>query len=156
MTMLIKNLQHVAIIVQDLRVMINYYSVLLDAVKIKDIVLDSEPFRKGIGVPNAKARTVHLYNKDINLTIELTQFISPILEENKVFLHTVNRIGYGHLSFEVSDIIEVYKHLEMNRCEVNKVSTEISTIIGDDKRICFAYIRDPEGNIIELINYKEL
>lgn len=156
MTVLIKNLQHVAIVVKDLNVMQNYYTVLLDAIKTKDIILNSEQFRNGVGVPNAIARTIHIYSKCVNLTIELTQYSFPLLAENKKRLHAVNRLGYGHLSFEVSNINDVYQHLEESGCKVNKVSSEISTVMSDVKKICFAYIRDPEGNIIELINYKEL
>ena len=58
--------------------------------------------------------------------------------------------GYGHLAIEVDDVEEVFKSLvEGGARMVSKPSPAVQ------KGAFFAYVKDPEGNLIELIQSPE-
>jgi len=60
----------------------------------------------------------------------------------------VNRLGFGHLAFEVDDVQEARKLVESNGGGVIGEIVTLTTITGS--KVTWCYMTDPEGNIIEL------
>jgi predicted enzyme related to lactoylglutathione lyase len=68
------------------------------------------------------------------------------LEETNV--PAVNRPGFGHIAFEVDDVIEARQLVEANGGGVIGEIVTLTTKTGS--KVTWCYMTDPEGNIIEL------
>lgn len=102
---------------------------------------------EGIGVENAHLEGVHLRlpgGSPEGPTLEIYSY--KIVEDNLPAVS--NRMGYGHIAFEVEDVGEVVKQL------VKHGGSTYGKIVRRDVPgkgiITFTYARDPDGNIIEL------
>lgn len=100
-----------------------------------------------LGLSNAHIKGVHLrlpgYG-DKGPTLEIFQY--NLEEESKVSMP--NQPGYGHIAFAVENV-EAIKNLilKMGGSIVGKVVNVVLTGVG---QLEFAYMRDPENNIIEI------
>lgn len=66
-------------------------------------------------------------------------------------LPVVNEPGFGHLAFTVEDVPAALKAVtEAGGSAVGAVSTTEVPGVG---RLCAVYARDPDGNILELLNW---
>ena len=102
---------------------------------------------KGTGVQAAHLRGVHRelpgYEKD-GPTLEIYNYNSvkntPMLEANSR--------GFGHIAFEVDNVENVLdKVLENGGSRLGQISSNSVEGVGV---ITFVYLRDPDGNIIEV------
>ena len=101
----------------------------------------------GTGIPGAHLEGVHLrlpgYGP-IGPTLEIFQY-SSLAEEGET---AINRPGFGHIAFEVDNVREAREEiLSQGGSPVGEVVT-LSPAPG--KSVTWCYVRDPEGNIIEL------
>ncbi len=107
---------------------------------------------KGLGLSNAHLKGAHLLlpgHGDDGPTLELYSYY-PQIENGLV---EPNQRGFGHLAFEVEDVEETTKLLVENGGSKNgEISERRVEGVGI---ITFIYTRDPEGNLIELQNWKE-
>ncbi len=143
----IQRFRHVAIIVEDLDRMVEFYTRVLGLELKRDFEIESEEFRKGIGIKDAKARGAHLMVPDSNVEIELFQFIDNQSVREKTSI--ANMIGYRHMAFIVDDLDKTVEILKGNGVEF--FSEPITVNEPESVRgFRFVYFRDPEGNIIEL------
>jgi len=143
----IQRFRHVAIIVEDLDRMVEFYTKVLGLKLKRDFGIESEEFRKGIGIKDAKAKGAHLMVPDSNVEIELFQFIDNHSVEEKTSI--ANMIGYRHMAFIVDDLDKSFEILKGNGVEF--FSDPITVNEPESVRgFRFVYFRDPEGNIIEL------
>ena len=99
------------------------------------------------GVPGARIRGVHLRlpgGAPGGPTLEIFSY-QPALDA----LPTApNRPGWGHVAFAVEDVSAVRAAvLEAGGCALGDL---VSTEIEGAGAISFAYVGDPEGNVIEL------
>ncbi len=141
----IQRFRHVALVVRDLDRMVEFYTRLLGLKLKRTFEIESEEFRKGIGVEDAKAKGVHLMVPDSNVEIELIQFDQSENEETSV----ANMTGYRHIAFIVDDLEKSFETLKENGIEF--VSEPITVTEPESVRgFQFVYFRDPEGNIVEL------
>jgi len=125
--------------------MVEFYTRLLGLKLKRTFEIESEEFRKGIGVEDAKAKGVHLMVPDSNVEIELIQFDQSENEETSV----ANMTGYRHIAFIVDDLEKSFETLKENGIEF--VSEPITVTEPESVRgFQFVYFRDPEGNIVEL------
>jgi len=102
---------------------------------------------RGTGVANARIRGVHLRlpgHGPSGPTIEIYSYphIEPQTEP------VANRAGYGHLAFEVDDVGQAVEAVVAAGGSI--VGEIASTVVEGRGRLEFAYVRDPETNIIEL------
>lgn len=97
----------------------------------------------GTGVAGAALRGVHLSLPGSEATLEVFSYAEPV----EAGVPVANRLGFGHLAFEVDDVEATLARLldaGGSRCgEVVRREVEAG-------RITFTYARDPEGNLIEL------
>ena len=102
---------------------------------------------RGTGVKNAHLEGVHLklpgYGKD-GPTLEIYSYSQ--MEDN--LKQVSNRLGIGHLAFEVQDVEEVLNNaIQHGATQYGEVVDQ--NIYGKGK-ITFTYLKDPDGNIIEI------
>ncbi len=143
----IQRFRHVALVVRDLDRMVEFYTRLLGLKLKRTFEIESEEFRKGIGVKNAKAKGAHLMVPDSNVEIELFQFIDNLRVKEKTSV--ANMIGYRHMAFIVDDLDKTVETLKGKGVEL--FSDPITVNEPESVRgFRFVYFRDPEGNIIEL------
>ncbi len=101
---------------------------------------------RGTGVDNARLRGVHLRlpgHGDHGPTLEIYQYepeLSPIRP-------AVNRNGFAHIAFEVDDVASAREIVLKNG---GAAVGEIVTLKPGDRSVTWCYLRDPEGNIVEL------
>lgn len=101
----------------------------------------------GCGLESAHLTGVHLrlpgWGED-GPTLEVYSYDEPVDGATKA----VNRLGYGHLAFEVDDVHAVRERLLARGCEAVGEVVTLTTSTGS--RVTWCYITDPEGNAVEL------
>jgi catechol 2,3-dioxygenase-like lactoylglutathione lyase family enzyme len=105
---------------------------------------------KGTGVPNAHIQGIHMrlpgYGGD-GPTLEIFQY-SEMIPSEKAF---PNKKGYGHLAFHTDNIEQLLElALKNGAKKIGELSEHAVENIGLLK---FIYISDPDGNIIEILNW---
>ncbi len=138
--------RHVAIVVADLEMMLDFYTRTLGFQLKRRFDIQTEDFRKGIGIASAKARVAHIAIPG-GAEIELFQFIRP--SRQPVAMLPPDVPGFRHIAFVVDDIETSYSELTARGV---RFFSEPVTIKEPEEvaGIQFVYFRDPEGNIIEL------
>jgi catechol 2,3-dioxygenase-like lactoylglutathione lyase family enzyme len=130
---------HFGITVEDLDSAVAFYRDELGLELIERFSVSGEGFETGVGVPDAKADFAHLDLGDARL--ELVAY-DPQGENRRG--GSVNDAGAKHLGIGVESVRAVYESLSD---AVETLSEPQTTASGSI--ICF--VRDPEGNLIELI-----
>ncbi len=110
-----------------------------------------EWLEKGTGLENAELEGAHLllpgYGEK-GPTLEIYQYTN--IENQAAILP--NKRGYGHIAFEVDNVAEILRSLELNGGKrFGKITRRTISDVGE---ITFVYARDPEGNLIELQSWK--
>lgn len=97
-------------------------------------------------IPEYHVRTV-LLRADNGLSIELIEVAGASRERAfKDALDAASQLGYGHWAITVNDLIAAYNML------VSHGATSVSPPApAVQKGASFAYVKDPEGNLIELM-----
>src|SRR5262245_37092728 len=109
--------------------------------------LEGPQFDAGTAVPGARARGMHLRLPGLGAdapTLEIFQYAEPVPAATVA----VNRPGFAHISFSVPSVPEAREHVLA--AGGSPVGDVVSTSISGDAVVTWCYVRDPEGNIIEL------
>jgi catechol 2,3-dioxygenase-like lactoylglutathione lyase family enzyme len=139
---------HASIVARDWRRLARFYEQVFGCVVVPpERDLSGQWLADATGVPNAHIRGIHLRlpgHGDRGPTLEVFQY-APWEER---LLPVINAPGLAHLAFAVEDV-------ELAREEVRAaggidVGSLASPEIQGAGKITFVYVRDPEGNIIEL------
>ena len=100
-----------------------------------------------VNIKDVELNGVHLklpgYNK-YGPTLEIFSY-NPILKKQN---RKVNTPGITHIAFEVSDVYKAYKKVIENGGK--KVGKIITLTRSDGEKVTWCYVKDPEGNMIEL------
>ena len=102
---------------------------------------------KGTGVPGAAIRGVHLRlpgEGPDGPTVEIFQYNQ--LEHGDA--PAVNRPGWAHIAFAVQDVAQARR--EVLEAGGGEVGQTVTLDVPGAGQVTFAYLTDPEGNIIEL------
>jgi predicted enzyme related to lactoylglutathione lyase len=106
---------------------------------------------KGTGLTNAKLEGVHLYlpgHGENPPTLEIFSYE----EMHDMPDIMANYTGITHIAFEVEDVdVTMKKALENGAIKLGKI---IEREIEDIGTLKFVYLRDPEGNIVEIQSWK--
>jgi catechol 2,3-dioxygenase-like lactoylglutathione lyase family enzyme len=109
-----------------------------------------EWLERGTGVSGAHLKGMHLrlpgHGPD-GPTLEIYSYSRVLPQDEPV----ANRSGYGHLAFVVDDVRKAVEAVV--KAGGAAVGDVVSTKVEGKGRIEFAYVRDPERNIIELQNW---
>jgi predicted enzyme related to lactoylglutathione lyase len=101
----------------------------------------------GTGVPGASLRGTHLRlpgTGNRGPTLEIFQY-SPSLEHSP---GPVNRVGFGHIAFATDDVDRLRQRVLSNGGST--VGEVVTLATADGRHVRWVYVRDPEGNVLEL------
>ncbi len=106
--------------------------------------LSGETVARGNGLPNSDIYVIWLsMTEDGDPFLEIMEYTQTVDRQRP----SVNEPGFGHLAFEVCDLNEtVQKVLQWG----GSLQGEITNFGTAEKPVLIVYVRDPEGNIIEL------
>jgi predicted enzyme related to lactoylglutathione lyase len=63
-----------------------------------------------------------------------------------------NREGFAHIAFEVDDVVGYLAAVKLHGGnDLGSITTKVVPSVGT---LTFVYATDPEGNIVELLNWK--
>lgn len=142
---------HTNIIAKDWRKLMSFYINVFDC-RLKPVErnLSGKWLVEGTAVPNARLQGVHLLlpgYPDDGPTLEIYQYE---INQEKPPTHA-NREGFGHMAFLVED---VEKMMEKVMAHGGKAQGKIVEQTFDYGHLTFVYVLDPEGNILELQNWR--
>lgn len=137
---------HTNLIVRDVERAVDFYRRALGCVPsppARD--LGGEWLARGTGVDGAALRGMHLALPGASgVTLEIYTYAEVVGAERPV----ANRVGFGHLAFEVADVAEALARVR--RAGGDALGEIVTHDVEGVGRLTFTYARDPEGNILEL------
>ncbi len=142
---------HVNLIARDWKGLARFYRETFGCVPVPpERHLSGKWLDEGTGVENAELKGVHLrlpgYDES-GPTLEIFQY-SEVIERP---LSVADQPGFGHVAFAVEDVEAACNEvLAAGGSMLGKVA---SAPVPGRGSLTFAYVRDPEGNIIELQNW---
>ncbi|HUN66019.1 MAG TPA: VOC family protein [Bacteroidota bacterium] len=106
---------------------------------------------RGTGVAESELHGVHLllpgYGPD-SPTLEIYSYTVS----REAVTPAVNRPGLGHIAFSVADVAQARNEvLARGGAAVGEI---VTLRTSDRRRVTWCYVRDPEGNIIELQSWE--
>ena len=143
---------HVNLVAKDWKSLAAFYQEVFACVPVPpERHLHGEWLSKATGVADAALDGIHLRlptEGDSGPTLEVFQY-STVVQQPPA---AANRQGLGHVAFEVDDVREVVSLVLARGGSL--VGEVIERAIDGAGTITFAYARDPEGNIIELQQWR--
>jgi len=143
---------HTNIIAKDWKRLARFY---IDVFECKPTYpernLSGEWLEKMTAIDSVRIRGIHLSlpGYENGPTLEIFEYEPDNLTGCKP---VINRQGLGHLAFHVDSVEEVLKLLLTNDGE--KLGEVVINDYGDIGILTAVYARDPEGNVIEIQNWK--
>ncbi len=131
---------HVGITVSDLDRAVDFYTDTFGLDVVAEFSVGGEAFAEAVGVAGASAAFAHLDAGDT--VVELVEY-EP--EGAGTTTATLNQPGATHLGLSVDDVDTFYSDLAT---EVETVSPPRTTESGTT----VLFVRDPEGNLIEVLD----
>ncbi len=149
-------LAHVSITAKDLTGLREFYEKALGFVEARpERGFSGGWLGKGTGVPGAEIRRVHLRLPDSRgdgAHLELIEYASTAGEAAPP---AADRAGLRHIAFETGSAREITRLrdtiIENGGGELGEISVKEIDGLGT---VTFVYMTDPEGNIIELLNWR--
>ena len=152
---MLSSIDHVNLVVLDLPRMLAFYRDVLGLVVTKQVTIGGDWIGRTVGLQDVRAEVVYL-DLPGGPRIELIRYVSP--EAVRVAgVERPNAVGLRHLAFRVDDVDAAVARLRGAGVEFfSDVQTvpdsQVSYAGGVRKRL--VYFRDPEGNILELCQYR--
>jgi catechol 2,3-dioxygenase-like lactoylglutathione lyase family enzyme len=148
-------IDHINLVVRDLPKMIRFYESLLGLKLTRQVTISGEWIERVVGLKDVVAEVVYL-DFSSGPRIELICYQHPSRERPKG-AGAANAQGIGHIAFRVEDVDAIVRRLTEAGVsflsEVQNVpDAQVKYSGGARKRL--VYFRDPEGNLLELCEYK--
>lgn len=143
---------HTNIVAADWKKLADFYIAVFGCTPVPpERDLQGEWLDKGSGLENAHLKGLHLRlpgHGDNGPTLEIFQY-SEMLE---TAMRAGNKKGYSHIAFQAEDVAALLEiALEHGATKLGEIS---GFQIEGAGYLTFIYIADPEGNVIELQNWK--
>ncbi len=144
--------KHTNIVAQDWQKLAKFYKEVFGCLPVPpERYLSGQWLEEGTGVRSAELSGIHLRLPgvgDEGPTLEIFQYShSECRPETRA-----NREGFGHIAFQVDDVPNALREVLFHGgSAVGKV---VSSDVPEVGLLTFVYISDPEGNIIELQNWR--
>jgi predicted enzyme related to lactoylglutathione lyase len=145
---------HTNLVASDWRALARFYEEVFGCVAVppeRDYA--GAALEAGSGVPGARLRGQHLRLPgcgENGPTLEVFQY-EPARARTPT---AVNRAGFGHIAFQVDSVAEA-RALVLARGG-QAVGETVSLDLGDDSRVTWCYVTDPEGNVVELQSWSRV
>jgi catechol 2,3-dioxygenase-like lactoylglutathione lyase family enzyme len=152
---MLTSIDHVNLVVSELSRMLAFYRDVLGMTVTKQVTISGDWIGKTVGLSDVAAEVVYL-DLPSGPRIELIRYLSP--DALKIEgVDRPNAIGLRHLAFRVDNVDAAVKRLRDAGVELfSDVQTvpdsQVTYAGGIRKRL--VYFRDPEGNILELCEYR--
>jgi predicted enzyme related to lactoylglutathione lyase len=139
---------HTNLVARDWRRLARFYQDVFGCLPVPpERYLSGPEMEAGTGVPGARLQGMHLRlpgTAPDGPTLEIFEYSEPAPDTAPV----VNRPGFAHIAFAVDSVAAAREEvLAHGGSPVGEVVTVAVTPTG---RVTWCYLRDPEGNIIEL------
>jgi len=153
--MMLSCIDHVNIVVNDLEGMLSFYRDVLGFPVTRRVVISGEWLERLVGLNDVRAEVVYL-SPPSGPAIELIKYFTP-QAERPAGLELSNTPGLRHVAFQVEDLDRVVAHLKSAGVRLLSdiqcvPESQVSFSGGARKRL--VYFADPEGNLLELCEYK--
>lgn len=152
---MIETIDHVNLVVRDLERMTAFYRDALDFAVTKQVTISGAWIDETVGLSGVEADVVYL-DLPSGPRIELIDYRAPAGVEPMV-ANEPNVFGLRHMAFRVSDIESLVEKLRAEgvafQSDIKSVpDSQVKYSGGVRKRL--VYFRDPEGNLLELCEYR--
>lgn len=152
---MLESIDHINIVVQDLEKMLRFYSELLGLNVTKRVTISGDWIDRTVGLTDVKGEVIYL-DLPAGPRIELIRYVSPP-GARPTGQEISNTHGLRHMAFRVTGIDRIVQRLREQGVEfLSEVqlvpNTQVTYSGGIRKRL--VYFRDPEGNLLELCEYK--
>ena len=139
---------HTNIVAQDWQRLAQFYEKVFGCVPVPpERDLQGQWLDDGTGLPGAHIRGIHLrlpgYGDD-GPTLEIFQYNSQATRPETA----INRPGFAHIAFAVDDVAAA--RASVLNAGGGAVGEVVSLDVPGAGTVTFAYVTDPEGNIVEL------
>lgn len=139
---------HTNLIARDWRMLASFYQRVFGcSIVPPERDFQGELLEAGSGIPGAHLTGAHLRLPgwgDAGPTLEIFSY-NHLAERPGT---AVNRPGFGHIAFEVTD---VHSARDVVLAEGGQAVGEVVTLqTADGRRVTWCYVTDPEGNVLEL------
>jgi catechol 2,3-dioxygenase-like lactoylglutathione lyase family enzyme len=142
---------HINLVVRDMNQARAFYGNVLGLRETFDRVLDGEWIETVAGVKGAVAHCVFFEDERGAVRLELLQYMQPADEFTEEL--RPHAPGFRHIAFTVEDIDAWCEKLRAQGAKFISPPVQVPFSVGSkSKRLC--YFRDPEGNILELAEYR--
>lgn len=140
---------HVNIVARDWRKLARFYEDALGCVPLNpERDYAGRDLERGTGIRDVALRGIHMklpgFEDGPAPTLEIFQY-DP---EGSDPPRTVNRVGFGHICFQVANVQDARREI------LAKGGQEVGDVVtlspSNQSSVTWCYVRDPEGNIIEL------
>lgn len=144
---MLKNADHVTLVVSDLQTAKQFFH-LLNFIEVYTTVIEGEPFSSYMSIPGLKADhvTLVLYHGDEEakprFEIQLLHFHHPDPQID-VNISRLDKYGYNHLCFAVTNIQECMEKLRKNNVKI------LSEVLHFHARK-LVFFEGPDGIVLEL------
>lgn len=143
---------HTNLVARDWRKLAAFYVHVFGCTRVEpERDLSGEWLERGTRVPGAHLRGQHLRlpgHGEGGPSLEIFEYDS--LEEQA--LPVANRVGFGHIAFSVDDVKAALDQvIGAGGSAYGEIVTRHIEGVGE---LTFTYVRDPEGNLIELQTWR--
>lgn len=155
MMRMLTKIDHVNLVVRDLPGMIAFYTNVLGLTVSKSVTISGPWIESVVGLKDVCANVVYLELPQ-GPRVEMVEYLSP-LGDRPAGVDQPHAQGIGHLAFRVDDIDAAFAKLRDAGAkvigDVQQVPDEqVKYSGGIRKRL--VYFHDPEGNLLELCEYR--
>jgi len=152
---MVDSIDHINIVVTDLEPMVRFYSDTLGLTVSKRVTISGEWIDQTVGLKNVKADVVYL-DPPSGPRIELLRYVSPA-GASPAGLGLSNTRGLRHIALRVDEIDAVVSRLReagVRPLSDVQLVPDSQVTYADGVRKRLVYFRDPEGNLLELCEYR--
>ena len=155
--MVVDSIDHVNLVVRDLEPMLQFYTQVLGLQLTKRVRIQGPWVEEISGLTGASAEVVYL-GAECNPCVELIRYDQPKASRPSG-LGVPNTPGIRHLAFRVTDIdriTEVIQAVGVKLFSRVLQVPEAQVKYPDGARKHLVYFQDPEGNLLELCEYRRM
>jgi predicted enzyme related to lactoylglutathione lyase len=142
---------HVNLVARDWRRLARFYQEVFGCIPVPpERDYRGSALEAGTAVAGASLRGIHLrLPGDGSPTLEIFQYEPGIHHP----AGPVNRTGFGHIAFATDDVPRMRQTVVEHGGSV--VGDVVTLETSDGRRVTWTYVRDPEGNILELQSWTD-
>lgn len=154
---MLESIDHVNLVVHDLPAMVEFYRDALGLGVTREVSIRGEWIDAVVGLSGVEADVVYLDAPEGGARLELIQYRAPQRPPELIGESAANTPGLRHLAFRVRDIdatVARLRELEVRFLSGVQQVPESQVTYAGGARKRLVYLRDPEGNLLELCEYR--